>query len=44
MGPCTTVLNVQLQETTEAVEWLKTSQGQRYFMGYIPCKDVTQTT
>jgi len=44
MGPCTAVLNVQLQEATEAVGWLKTSQGQRYFTGYVLCTDVAQET
>ena len=43
-GPCTAVLNVQLQEATQAVGWLKTSQGQQYFMGYILCKDGAQAT
>lgn len=44
MRPCTALLNVQLQQATEAVGWLKTSQGQQYFMGYILSKDVTQAT
>jgi len=44
MGPCTAVLNVQLQQVTQAEGWLKTSQGQRYFTGYILCKDVTKAT
>jgi len=44
MRPCTAVLNVQLQEATEAVGWLKTSRGQWYFTGYVLSKDVTQAT
>lgn len=44
MRTCTAGLNVQLQEATEAVGWLKTSQGQWYFLGHILCKDVTQAT